>query len=241
MLVIPAIDLKDGRCVRLYQGDFGKETVYGNDPVKIAKDFEKRGAKRIHVVDLSGAKSGRPVHFSTVVEVVRSVEVPVEVGGGIRSLEVIEKYLEGGVHQVILGTVAVRKPELLKEATRAFPGRILVSLDVRGEEVVVSGWTESEGLNYLEVAKRFEDEGVSGLIFTEVERDGTGLGVRTERLRRLLEAVSIPVILAGGVSSLKDIERLKELEGEGLLGVIVGRALYEGTLDLEEALRVAES
>ncbi|RUM87372.1 MAG: 1-(5-phosphoribosyl)-5-[(5-phosphoribosylamino)methylideneamino]imidazole-4-carboxamide isomerase [Thermodesulfatator sp.] len=236
MLVIPAIDLKDGRCVRLYQGDYARETVYSQDPVGQIRAFAEAGAEKIHLVDLSGAREGRPVHFDLVVEMARAVAVPVEVGGGIRDLETIERYLSAGIFQVILGTVACRRPELVKEAARAFPGRILVSLDVRGERVAVSGWTEAEDLSYLELAQRLEEAGVAGIIFTEIERDGTGQGVYTGRLERLLETVSLPVILAGGVATLEDILRLKPLEKMGLTGVVVGRALYEGTLNLREAL-----
>jgi len=239
MLVIPAIDLKDGRCVRLYQGDYARETIYGEDPVSQTQTFAEAGAEKIHIVDLSGAREGRAVHFELIVEMARAVPVPVEVGGGIRDLATIERYLSAGIFQVILGTVACRRPELVREAARAFPGRILVSLDVRGERVAVSGWTEAEDLSYLELAQRLEEAGVAGIIFTEIERDGTGEGVYTGRLEKLLETVRLPVTLAGGVATLEDILRLKPLEKKGLSGVIVGRALYEGTLDLREALKVA--
>ncbi|MBX6422349.1 1-(5-phosphoribosyl)-5-[(5-phosphoribosylamino)methylideneamino]imidazole-4-carboxamide isomerase [Thermosulfurimonas sp. F29] len=237
MLLIPAIDLKDGRCVRLYQGDYTRETVYAEDPVSQIRVFAAQGAKKIHIVDLSGAREGHPVHFEIIVRMAKAVSVPVEVGGGIRDLATIEHYLDSGVAQVILGTVACRNPELVKEAARLFPGRILVSLDVRGERVAVSGWTEAEDIHYLEMARRLEDAGVAGLIFTEIERDGTGRGVYTERLERLLETVKLPVVLAGGVSTLEDIRRLRGLEPRGLHGVIVGRAIYEGTINLAEALR----
>ncbi len=239
MLVIPAIDLKDGRCVRLYQGDYARETVYGEDPVGQIRTFEAQGARKIHIVDLSGAKEGRPVHFELIIRMARAVKVPVEVGGGVRNLSDVERYLTSGISQVILGTVACRSPELVREAARRFPGRILVSLDVRGERVAISGWTEAEDLHYLDLARRLEEAGIAGLIFTEIERDGTGQGVYTKRLERLLEAVELPVVLAGGVSTLEDIQRLKPLEDRGLAGVIVGRALYEGTLRLPEALQVA--
>ncbi len=239
MLVIPAIDLKDGRCVRLYQGDYARETVYGEDPVGQIRTFEAQGARKIHIVDLSGAREGRPVHFELIVKMARAVKVPVEVGGGVRNLSDVERYLASGISQVILGTVACRSPELVREAARRFPGRILVSLDVRGERVAISGWTEAEDLHYLDLARRLEEAGIAGLIFTEIERDGTGQGVYTKRLERLLEAVELPVVLAGGVSTLEDIQRLKPLEDRGLAGVIVGRALYEGTLRLPEALQVA--
>ncbi len=239
MLVIPAIDLKDGRCVRLYRGDYSRVTVYGEDPVAQARIFEEEGAEKIHVVDLSGAREGKAVHFDLIVAMVRAVRIPVEVGGGIRDLETIERYLEAGVAQVILGTIACRKPELVREAAARFPGRILVSLDVRGEKIAVSGWTESEEWHFLDLARALESAGIAGFIFTEIERDGTGKGVYTERLERLLETVGLPVILAGGVATLEDIRRLKPLAAKGLEGVIVGRALYEGTLKLREALALA--
>ncbi len=239
MLVIPAIDLKDGRCVRLYQGDYSRETVYNPDPLSQAQAFVDQGAPKLHLVDLSGAKEGRPVHFDWVVKIAQSVKVPVEIGGGIRDLDTIERYLEAGVFQVILGTVAAREPELVKEAARRFPGRILVSLDVRGDEIAVSGWTEASRLSYLDLAKKLEDHGIAGLIFTEIERDGTQEGVYTGRLEKLLAAVDLPVVLAGGVASLEDIRRLKALEGQGLAGVIIGRALYEGRVDLAQALKLA--
>jgi len=239
MLVIPAIDLKDGKCVRLYQGDYHRVTVYGHDPVSQARAFEEEGAEKIHVVDLSGAKEGRAIHFDLIVEMAKAVNIPIEVGGGIRDLETIERYLSQGIDQVILGTVACRNPELLREAALRFPGKVLVSLDVRGERVAVSGWTEAADLSYLDLARKFEESGAAGLIFTEIERDGTQEGVTTKRLERLLAAVSLPVVLAGGVASLEDIQRLKPLESQGLSGVIVGRALYERTLDLRQALKVA--
>ncbi len=240
MLVVPAIDLKDNRCVRLYQGDYTKETVYGDDPVAIARGFEAAGAELIHVIDLSGAKEGRAVHQELICEIARAVSVPLEVGGGIRDLETMEAYLSCGVERVILGTIACRRPELVREACRLFPGHVVVSLDVRGDYVAVEGWTEESSIHYLELAKHLEDAGLRALIFTDITRDGTEEGINLKRVIPLLEAVSLPVYLAGGVSSLKDIEAVLPLEEKGLEGVITGRAIYTGALDLREAIRLAK-
>lgn len=240
MLVVPAIDLKDQKCVRLYQGDYSRETVYSEDPIPVAKRFEECGARLIHVVDLSGAKEGRAVHRALIREIVKAVSVPVEVGGGIRDLATMEAYLEDGVDRVILGTIACREPELVREAARLFPNRVVVSLDVRGDMVAVSGWVEESSIHYLELAKLFEDAGLRALIFTDITRDGTEQGVNLSRVKTLLETVSLPIYVAGGVSSLEDIKKLLPLEPLGLEGVITGRALYTGALDLREAVRLAQ-
>ena len=240
MLVVPAIDLKDGRCVRLYQGDYQKETVYGEDPVPIAKDFEAAGAELIHVIDLSGAKEGKAIHRELIRRIVQAVQVPVEVGGGIRDLATIEAYLKDGVDRVILGTIACRQPELVKEAARQFPGQIVVSIDVRGDYVAVQGWTQESEIHYLELAKLLADVGLRAIIFTDITRDGTEEGVNLQRVEPLLESVDLPVYLAGGVSSLEDIRRLLPLEEKGLEGVIVGRAIYTGAIDLRQAILVAK-
>ncbi len=241
MLVVPAIDLKDQKCVRLYQGDYEKETVYSDDPVAIAQSFQASGAKLIHVIDLSGAKEGRAVHRGLIREIVKSLDVPVEVGGGIRDLKTIEAYLEDGVDRVILGTIACQEPELVREAARLFPGRIVVSLDVRGDFVAVAGWIEESTIHYLELAKLFEDAGLRALIFTDITRDGTEQGVNLSRVKPLLETVRLPVYVAGGVSSVEDIKRLLPLEPLGLEGVITGRAIYTGALNLKEAISLAQS
>ena len=240
MLVVPAIDLKDGRCVRLYQGDYSKETVYSEDPLSLVQAFVEAGAELIHVIDLSGAKEGRAVHRDLIIEIARNSPVPIEVGGGIRDLATIEDYLSAGVDRIILGTIACRKPELVKEAARLFPGHIVVSIDVRGDYVAVEGWTEESSIHYLELAKLLEDAGLRALIFTDITRDGTEEGVNLKRVLPLLEAVSLPIYLAGGVSSLEDIRKLLPLEEKGLEGVITGRAIYTGALDLREAINVAK-
>jgi len=240
MLVVPAIDLKDGRCVRLYQGDYSKETVYSEDPLSLVQAFVEAGAELIHVIDLSGAKEGRAVHRDLIIEIARNSPVPIEVGGGIRDLATIEDYLSAGVDRIILGTIACRKPELVKEAARLFPGHIVVSIDVRGDYVAVEGWTEESSIHYLELAKLLEDAGLRALIFTDITRDGTEEGVNLKRVLPLLEAVSLPIYLAGGVSSLEDIRKLLPLEEKGLEGVITGRAIYTEALDLREAINIAK-
>ncbi len=240
MLVVPAIDLKDGRCVRLYQGDYNKETVYSDDPLSVAKNFVEVGAELIHVIDLSGAKEGQAIHRYLIREIVENITVPIEVGGGIRDLDTIEAYLSDGVERVILGTIACRKPDLVREACRLFPGHIVVSIDVRGDYVAVEGWTKESSIHYLELAKLLEDAGLRAIIFTDITRDGTEEGINLKRVLPLLETVSLPVYLAGGVSSLEDIKRLLPLEEKGLEGVITGRAIYTGALDLREAVKLAK-
>jgi len=239
MIVIPAIDLKGGRCVRLLQGRMDEETVYGEDPIAIARKWEAEGAKRLHVVDLDGAAQGRPVQRSLIEEMCRSVEIPLEVGGGIRDLETIESYLARGVRWVILGTVALENPSLMVEAARQFPGRMILAVDARGGKVAVQGWQRIAKREALEFAKGFEGTPLSAIIFTDIERDGMEEGVNWEMTRAFARSISIPVIASGGVSGISDIRRLREMEPDGLIGVIVGKALYTGRLDLKEAMGVA--
>ncbi|AEH45181.1 phosphoribosylformimino-5-aminoimidazole carboxamide ribotide isomerase [Thermodesulfatator indicus DSM 15286] len=240
MLVVPAIDLKDNRCVRLYQGDYQRETVFSDDPVAVARGFQETGAELIHVIDLSGAKEGKAVHRQLIKKILAAIEVPIEVGGGIRDIKTIEDYLADGVDRVILGTIACRKPELVREAARLFPQKIVVSLDVRGDFVAVEGWTTESEIHYLDLAKMLEDAGLRAIIFTDITRDGTEEGVNLKRVVPLLEAVSLPVYLAGGVSTIEDIKKLLPLEEKGLEGVITGRAIYTGSLDLKEAIKLAK-
>ncbi len=240
MLVVPAIDLKGGRCVRLYQGQMDKETVFSQDPVAMARRWEAEGAELLHLVDLDGAVSGQPVNRPEIEAILKAVSVPVELGGGIRDLATIEEYLALGVDRVILGTVACREPELVREACRLFPGRIVVGIDVRGEKVAVSGWVDTVEIHFLDLAKLFEEAGPRAIIFTDISRDGTRSGVNVEKTRSLVEAVSIPVYAAGGVSTLEDIRQLLPLASLGLEGVITGRAIYTGSLDLREAIALAK-
>jgi phosphoribosylformimino-5-aminoimidazole carboxamide ribotide isomerase len=241
MIVIPAIDLKEGRCVRLTQGRMDQESVYSEDPVGIATHWESKGAKRLHVVDLNGAVTGKPVHRSLIAEMVRAVRIPVEVGGGIRDLETIEEYLSLGVEWVILGTVAFKNRELVREACARFPGKIILSIDAKRGDVAIQGWYEIVPLKAIDLSREFEGTGLFSIIFTDVERDGMGTGLNWEMTRTLAQTTSIPVIASGGVSRIEEIEHLKKLEPEGVMGVIIGRALYTGKIDLEEAIRVAEN
>ncbi len=239
MIVIPAIDLKEGRCVRLRQGRMDQESVYSEDPVQMARHWESKGAERLHVVDLNGAVTGKPVHRSLVEEIAKSIRIPVEVGGGIRDLETIRTYLSSGVHWVILGTVAFQNPDLVKKASALFPGRIILSLDTKRGKVAIQGWNEIISLEMSDLAKRFEGVDLSAIIFTDIERDGMGTGLNWEMTKALADATSIPVIASGGISRIDEIRRLKEFEPAGIMGVIVGRALYTGQIDLEEALKIA--
>jgi phosphoribosylformimino-5-aminoimidazole carboxamide ribotide isomerase len=240
MLIIPAIDLREGRCVRLFQGRADQETVYSSDPVAVARGWEKQGARWLHVVDLDGAFSGRPRNDRIVLEIVQNVGVPVQVGGGIRNLETVRYYLDQGIARVILGTGAVADPSFLRAATAAFGERIVVGVDCRDGQVCVSGWEKTiprDGLAFLEDLVRY---GVRRIVFTDVRRDGTLEGPNLEAIRRFATHTELKVIASGGVSRLEDVHALKQLEDLGVDGVIIGKALYAGAFTLAEALRVAE-
>ena len=234
----PAIDLRGGQAVRLLKGDYAAETVYSDDPVAVARSFETAGARWIHVVDLDAARSGEAGNLEFVAAIARSVGCDVETGGGVRSVEAAERLLDAGVARVVIGTAAVERPELVTELADRYPGRVAVGLDARGRQVAVKGWTETTGADLVELAKRFEGEGVAALIVTEIGRDGTMEGPDLEQLRTVLEATTIPVIASGGVGELADIMGLAALEvrQRRLLGAIVGKALYEGRFRLAEAL-----
>ncbi len=241
MIVIPAIDLKEGRCVRLTQGRMDRESVYSEDPVGMAKHWESKGAKMLHVVDLNGAVTGKPVHRRLIEEMAQAVRVPVEVGGGIRDLETIEHYLSSGAKWVILGTAALKNRPIVREACARFPGRVILSLDAKGGEVAVEGWYETVPLKAIDLAREFEGAGLASIIFTDVDRDGMSTGLNWEMTRNLAQTTSIPVIASGGVSRVEELENLKKLESDGVQGIIIGRALYTGQIDLAEAIRVAEA
>jgi phosphoribosylformimino-5-aminoimidazole carboxamide ribotide isomerase len=240
VIVIPAVDLKDGKCVRLSQGRMDQETVYSEDPVQVALRWESKGAERLHVIDLNGAVMGSPIHLSLINEITRSVHIPIEVGGGIRDLEIIEQYLSLGVGWVILGTAAFSNRSLVAEACRRFPERVILGIDARGGKVAMRGWKELASKGAIEMAKQFEGIGLSAIIFTDIERDGMETGLNMEATRALALTISIPVIASGGVSRIEDIKHLLELEADGIIGVIVGRALYTGQIELEKAIRLAE-
>jgi phosphoribosylformimino-5-aminoimidazole carboxamide ribotide isomerase len=241
VIIFPAIDLKDGLCVRLMQGDPERATVYGTDPVAVARRWEQEGAKWLHVVDLDGAFSRMPKNRSVVASIVKSVSIPVQLGGGIRHMDTIRDYISLGVHRVILGTVALRQPELLQEASRRHPGRIALGIDARDGRVAIEGWKETTGTDVLSLVRGFSGFDLAAVIYTDIHRDGMQSGVNVDATRRLLEATHFPVIASGGVSALTDLEALLPLVPLGLMGVITGRALYAGTLKLSEALARVEA
>ncbi len=240
--VIPAIDLLDGRCVRLSQGRYDAATVYGEDPGAQAAEFVRHGIPRLHVVDLDGAKAGRPLNAEAVRAIVAAAgDVPVQRGGGIRTLEAVEDALATGVDRVILGTVALRDPELVREAAKRHPGRIVVGIDAKDGRVAVEGWLETSETRAVELAPRFEEAGVAAIVYTDIGRDGMLTGPNLEATAELADAVSIPVIVSGGVSSEDDLVRSAEHAGRGIAGAIVGRALYTGAVDLARALEKVAS
>jgi phosphoribosylformimino-5-aminoimidazole carboxamide ribotide isomerase len=241
MIVIPAVDLKDGRCVRLVRGRMDQESVYSEHPIEMAKHWESMGAERLHVVDLNGAVTGKPFHRTLIKEITQSIRIPIEVGGGIRDLPTIEDYLSSGARWVILGTAAILNRCLMEEACHQFPGRVVLGIDAQGGRVAIQGWNEVISLEAIDLAKQFEGMGLSAIIFTDIERDGMGTGLNFESTKNLARSTSIPVIASGGVSQMEDIEHLLELESDGIIGVIVGRALYTGQIDLAEAIRHTKS
>jgi phosphoribosylformimino-5-aminoimidazole carboxamide ribotide isomerase len=238
MILFPAVDLKDGQCVRLQQGDMGRATVFNADPAAQARAFAADGFEWLHVVDLNGAFAGRAVNDEAVASILDAVAIPVQLGGGIRDLAAIELWLDKGVARVILGTVAVSDPALVREAARKHPGRIAVGIDARGGKVAVRGWAEVTEMDAVELGKRFEDAGVAAMIYTDIERDGVLKGLNIDATLALARAISVPVIASGGLASLADIERLLEPDCAILEGAICGRALYDGRLDGKEALRL---
>ena len=238
MNIIPAVDIKDGKCVRLLQGQMESETVFSDDPAAMARQWDQMGAELIHVVDLDGAIKKCPQNLQTIRGIVNTVSAHVQVGGGIRNLETIDQYVKLGVRRVIIGTEAIRNPELVDAACKKFPGQIVVGIDARNGRVAIEGWTENTAIDTIELAKRFEDSGVATINFTDIHRDGMQTGPNLEETRRLAEAVNIPVVASGGVSTLEDIKNLIPLEQAGVVGVITGKALYSGTLNFEEALRL---
>ena len=239
MILYPAIDLKDGQCVRVVRGDLDTATVFNSDPAAQAREWAAAGFGWLHVIDLNGSVAGRAINSDAIASILESVSIPVQLGGGIRSLADVERWIESGVSRVILGTAAVRDPELVKAAARRWPEQIAVSVDVRGGKVAVQGWTEDSGLDAITVARRFEDEGVSALIVTDIDRDGALLGFNIEVFGAIADAVTIPVIAAGGLATVTDIVRLIERGGTPIAGAVLGRALYAGTIGPAEALAAA--
>ena len=241
MILFPAIDLKDGQCVRLKLGDMAQATVFNDNPAAQAKSFEAQGFEWLHLVDLNGAFEGRPVNGKAVEAILKAISIPVQLGGGIRDLATIEHWLSRGVTRVILGTIALRNPKIVSEACKEFPGKIVVGIDAKAGHVAVEGWGESSSLTAIELAQCFEDVGVSAIIFTDIDRDGILKGINFEKTLELANAVNIPVIASGGLASIKDVRRLLEPDCAILEGAISGRAIYDGRLDVAEALALIGS
>lgn len=241
MLVIPAIDLKDGQCVRLRQGRMDDSTVFGDDPVSMAKRWVDAGCRRLHLVDLNGAFAGTPVNGEAVTAIAKAFPgLPIQIGGGIRTLETIEHYIKAGVSYVIIGTKAVKEPAFVKEACKAFPGHVIVGLDAQDGYVATDGWAEVSSVKAVDLAKQFRDDGVTSIVYTDIARDGMMQGVNVEATLQLAVEGGIPVIASGGVTNIEDIRALSKVAGQGILGAITGRAIYEGTLNVAEAQQLAD-
>ncbi len=239
MIIYPAIDLKDGKCVRLYKGDMSRDTIYNDNPPEQAQAWALAGFGWLHVVDLDGAVSGSSKNHEAVRGIIQAVDLPVQLGGGIRTLEQIEHWLSEGVSRVILGTAAVRDPDLVRRACGLFPDQIVVGIDARGGMVAVEGWAEDTDISVEQLAHMFEDAGVAAIIYTDIDRDGTGQGVNIEATIQLAQSISIPVIASGGVGSLADVVAVKAAVNQGINGVIIGKALYDGRVDPADILKVA--
>ena len=239
MILFPAIDLKDGNCVRLYKGEMDQATIFNNDPGDQARQFEKSGCEWLHIVDLNGAFAGHPVNGDAVKSILENVNIPVQLGGGIRDLDTIQSWIEAGISRVILGTIALRDPNVVITAAKRFPGKIAVGIDARDGMVAVEGWAETSDMSAIDLGKKFEDAGVTSIIYTDIDRDGTMTGLNLESTINLANALNIPIIASGGVSSLSDLKSLKGLakNAQGIIeGAISGRALYDGSLDVREAI-----
>ncbi|MBK6744515.1 MAG: 1-(5-phosphoribosyl)-5-[(5-phosphoribosylamino)methylideneamino]imidazole-4-carboxamide isomerase [Hydrogenophilales bacterium] len=242
MLIIPAIDLKDGQCVRLRQGEMDSATVFSSAPSEMAEKWIANGARRLHLVDLNGAFAGKPVNEAAIKAIASAVgdEIPIQLGGGIRDLDTIERYLDDGVTYVIIGSAAVKNPGFLHDACNAFPGHVIVGLDAKEGMVAVEGWSKVTHHEVVDLAKRFQDYGVEGIIYTDIGRDGMLSGVNIEATVKLAQSLHIPVIASGGITNLDDVRALCAVADEGIMGAITGRAIYEGTLDFTEAQRLAD-
>jgi len=242
MLLIPAIDIKDGHCVRLKQGDMDRATTFGEDPAAMAKAWLDKGARRLHLVDLNGAFAGKPQNIAAIKSILKAVgdDIPVQLGGGIRDLDTIEKYIDGGLRYVIIGTAAVKNPGFLKDACTAFGGHIIVGLDAKDGKVATDGWSKLTGHEVVDLARKFEDWGVESIIYTDIGRDGMLTGINIDATVKLAQSLHIPVIASGGLSNMTDIEKLCAVEDEGIEGVICGRAIYSGDLDFVKAQAKAD-
>ncbi|MCR4347079.1 MAG: 1-(5-phosphoribosyl)-5-[(5-phosphoribosylamino)methylideneamino]imidazole-4-carboxamide isomerase [Sulfuricaulis sp.] len=241
MLIIPAIDIKDGKCVRLRQGRMNDETVFSDDPVAMAKRWVEAGARRLHIVDLNGAVAGKPVNAAVIQAILSAFpDVPVQVGGGIRDEDTIQAYIEMGVRYVILGTKAVNAPHFVSDVCMEFPGHIIVGLDAKDGKVAIDGWSKLSGHDVVDLAQKFQDDGVEAIIYTDIGRDGMMTGVNIEATVKLANAITIPVIASGGITNIDDIRKVCEVGEAGIVGAITGRAIYEGTLDFAAAQKLAD-
>jgi len=240
MIIIPAVDIKEGKCVRLLQGRMEDTTHYSDSPVKMARQWEAEGAALIHIIDLDGAFAKQVKNLKTIRDILAAIKVPIQVGGGIRDLKTIEMYIDAGVSKVIIGSEALYNPEFVKDACKRFEGKIVVGIDARNGRVAIEGWSRTSETKAIDLAKEFESCGVAAINFTDIHRDGMQTGPNIEETAALADAVSIPIVASGGVSTLQDIKNLLKIESKGVTGVITGRALYEGTLDLKEAIRISK-
>jgi len=242
MILIPAIDLKDGQCVRLRQGRMDDDTVFSDDPVEMAGRWHKAGARRLHLVDLNGAFEGKPVNGAIIQEITKTYpDLPVEIGGGIRTIETVEAYLEAGIAYVIIGTKAVEDPDFVSQLCKLFPGKIIVGLDALDGKVAIKGWAEVSDVDLFDLSKRFENDGVDAIIYTDISRDGMMQGANVENTAALAKAINIPVIASGGIYDLKDVEAICKVAHHGISGAITGRAIYEGSLDFAAGQQLANS
>lgn len=239
MIIFPAIDLKQGQCVRLFKGDMNQATVFNDSPASQAKDFENAGFKFLHIVDLDGAIAGESANQKSVIEILNNIKIPVQLGGGIRSIEAIEKWLELGVNRVILGTAAAKNPDLVIESCKKFPEKIVIGIDARDGFVATEGWIENSKINAIELGRRFENCGAAAIIYTDISRDGTLSGFDVEGTKNLAKNLKIPVIASGGFSSIEDLKKLKELESYGVSGAIVGRALYDKKISTADLINLS--
>ena len=239
MIIYPAIDLKDGKCVRLHKGVMESETIYNDNPASQASDWAQAGFSWIHIVDLNGAIEGKPVNEQAVKEILETVDLPLQLGGGIRTLSQIETWLQAGVSRVILGTVAVKNPDLMREACELFPGQVVLGLDAYGEDVATEGWVEKSRQTMLVLVQEYTECGLSAIIYTDINRDGTGEGLNMENTIKLAQSVTVPVIASGGVGSLKDVQDVRAAQKQGVSGMIIGKALYDGRIDPLDALKEA--
>lgn len=241
MIIIPAIDLKDGQCVRLFQGDFKQVTVYSENPVEIARQWQQQGAERIHIVDLDGSLVGVPRNMEVISSIINAVGIPVQVGGGVRDMKTIGTYLKMGAGWVILGTMALKDRNFVADVCKTFRGKIILGIDANDGKIAIQGWTEQTSASAVEMAKSYQGYGLAAIIYTDIARDGTGVGVNTETTKALAEAVDIPVIASGGVSDITDIERILKIATFGVTGVIIGKALYTGAISLKDAISITNN